>query len=207
MYKTMLQGRKNYYKSMIERDKETMGLRHDMQEHLQLVGTYLEEGEIEFAKEYLENMTGRMEKEFLVNTGNHILDIVIKDVWRDAGEVQLIWKGGFPGQTKIKDIDMCILFSNLLRNAIEAVRQSKQERKIEVDIKTIMKNICVRVENPVDKPIEFKGKRPITTKTDKRQHGFGITNIEDVVKSYNGQCEYKVGSQFVIEIVLENVII
>jgi len=207
IYKVIFQGQKDYYESMIERDKETRKLRHDMQQHFHLIDAYLEMGDIKLAKEYLENMMSRLENTSLVNTGNNILDIVIKDVWRDTGEIRLVWKGGFPEKTRIRDIDMCILFSNLLRNAIEATHQSEQEKKIEVHIKTIMKNIYIRVENPVDNPVEFKKKRPITTKADKIQHGLGTINIKDVVKSYNGHCEYKIDSRFAIEIILENVIL
>jgi len=207
IYKAMYQGQKDYYESIIERDRETMKLRHDIQHHFQLIGTYLADGDIELAKEYLENMAGRLENVSLVNTGNHILDIVIKDVWKNAEEIQLIWKGAFPQETKIKDIDICILFSNLLRNAIEATHQSAQEKKIEVHIKTTVKSMYIRVENPVNNHIIFKGKRPMSTKPDKMQHGFGSINIEDIVRRYNGHCEYQVDSQFSIEIILENVIL
>jgi len=63
---------------MIERNKETLKLRHDMRQHFQLVGSYLDEGDIKQARKYLENIVNsynghyeyRVDSHFVVTTIN-----------------------------------------------------------------------------------------------------------------------------------------
>ena len=43
-----------------------------------------------------------------------------------------------------------------------------------------------------------------TTKDDKHNHGYGIKNVESIVKRYDGDISYKIGSnKFVADIMIK----
>lgn len=207
LYQTMLEQQKNYYESMLECEKRTKKFRHDIINHLNCINIYLERDEIAEAKTYLVEMLGKVNSlKATADTGNTTLNIVIDDVWRDVHDIRLNWKGSLPENINILYIDICILFSNLLKNAIRAAGTSNKEKFVNAEIRILGKNIYIIVENPFEGDIEFRNGRPVTTKKDSTQHGFGILNIEEVVKKYNGSIEYKTNDNFVVEIVMENII-
>ncbi len=115
--------------------------------------------------------------------------------------------GYLPDSTTISDRDLCIVISNLIVNAIEAVDKIySSERNINVTLKKgkiltyiIIKNTFVNSE---DKVIQNKIS---TTKSDKRNHGFGLKNVKNIVEKYNGELVLKVEkNQFIAEIRIKN---
>jgi sensor histidine kinase YesM len=92
-------------------------------------------------------------------------------------------------ETPCQSVDLCILLSNLLDNAIEAsAKISKPEIEIILSQQKSYYTIIVRnrIENSVLKDnAELK-----TTKSDKEYHGMGIQSVKEIVSRYNGMMEY-----------------
>jgi sensor histidine kinase regulating citrate/malate metabolism len=92
-------------------------------------------------------------------------------------------------ETPCQSVDLCILLSNLLDNAIEAsAKISKPEIEIILSQQKSYYTIIVRnrIENSVLKDnAELK-----TTKSDKEYHGIGIQSVKGIVSRYNGMMEY-----------------
>lgn len=101
----------------------------------------------------------------------------------------------------------CILLSNIIDNAIEAVQRitdPKIEKRIDLQFArswNVFYLTCSNTMNP--STIRKKGERFISSKTDKRIHGFGVPSIRQVVEENGGTCEITMDTnQFKIDILL-----
>ena len=88
----------------------------------------------------------------------------------------------------IEDKDMCALVFNMLDNAIESAQkqQEKQKRLIWLYVTREKQFVRIRTENYCDEKIQFKNGMPVTTKKDRRLHGYGMKSIKSTVETYNG---------------------
>ena len=88
---------------------------------------------------------------------------------------------------------MCVIVSNLLKNAIEANEkiEDADKRKIEVKMYAVDNYMQMTVENPVNRKVEIVDNVLRTSKRDKKYHGIGSENVRQTVEKYNGSVEYK----------------
>ncbi len=108
-----------------------------------------------------------------------------------------------PEKTSTEVYDLCVLFSNLLSNAVEAVLKVEEKgRIIKVQIGCMQEQIVIRVMNTCTEEAKENVKLK-TTKLDSLNHGFGMKNIMSIIEKENGQIDRKFeGEFFVVEIVL-----
>lgn len=103
-------------------------------------------------------------------------------------------------EMKINTTDLCVLLGNILDNAIE---HSVNGGNISMHIG--MKNdfICIKCVNTTEhSDIEIG----VSTKNNKfKLHGYGLTNMAEIVKTYEGRIDYTLENQeFEIKILLKN---
>ena len=86
------------------------------------------------------------------------------------------------------------MLTNALDNAIEACKEIP-ESVIEIDSKETPMGYRINISNPVKTEPQIKNGRIKTSKSDKKNHGFGLENINRTVEKYNGfvkvSCENK----------------
>ena len=86
-------------------------------------------------------------------------------------------------------MDIAALFGNALDNAIESVRkiQDRDRRVIYLNVSRQKSFLRIKVENRYDgEEIRLSGGLPVTTKADKRYHGFGTRSIRSITEKYDG---------------------
>ena len=86
------------------------------------------------------------------------------------------------------EMDISALFGNVLDNAIESVEKldDKEKRLIHLSVAKQKNFLRIRSENYTEEKITFKNGMPVTTKKDKRFHGFGMKSIQSTVRKYGG---------------------
>jgi sensor histidine kinase regulating citrate/malate metabolism len=91
--------------------------------------------------------------------------------------------------------DLVRLISNLLDNAFEEVlQQFGQERQISISITEDTQGIQLIVTNPTnavdfdEKWLEMNG----SSRGDSEQRGYGLSIIQDVVRRYEGDIQFKI---------------
>ena len=114
-----------YVEEARTRYDRTKSFRHDIRNHIAVVKNLLQSGKLEEAVSYMEDMDDMAEKmSFPCSTNNPVVDILVgnklgiaKSVGIDADCSLLL-----PYPCGIRDIDICIVLSNALDNAIQAVK-------------------------------------------------------------------------------------
>ena len=124
-----------------------------------------------------------------VKTGNSALDIILTDKSLLCGRNNITFTcvadGGRLGF--IDDVDIYTLFGNALDNAIEAVlRLPDDMRVISLTTKENGDLFSVNLRNFYAGEVRFEGGLPVTTKSDRDYHGFGMKSIRNIVEKYGG---------------------
>ena len=91
---------------------------------------------------------------------------------------------------KTDEMDIAILMSNLLDNAIEAAVLCDNPF---VNMKITRKEtyLHIMISNSCKSEPDKEAGKLLTTKKDKTLHGYGISNVKDIVERYNGFYNYE----------------
>lgn len=203
LYESLYERQQEYYEDLLKRDNETRMFRHDMKSHIQMLKSLHESGEISKMIEYIDAIDERIKAvECRLLTGNSIVDIVAQDILSRYKDMNLHWQGQLPSQMCMETIDTCILFSNIMKNAAEHSQYINEKKEVFVEVTVVDSHIVLRQTNEY----EYHENHLLSKKKDALNHGFGISNIKTIVNKYNGSCLFKLEEQFVLEIILHNMI-
>lgn len=174
-----------HYEALDKMKKEYHSFRHDYINHMKCICSLIKSNKTAEAEEYITDLS---KTEILTNatyeTGNHILDAIISDKIAVADKLGIKIKPTGVFTTKINPIDICIIFSNLLDNAIEACSKLPDYCSIIMDLKIQQGYQFISIRNPYSN--NKTNSQLITTKTNKERHGFGLKNVENTVNKYGG---------------------
>lgn len=178
------------------------GIRHDVNNHIMILGNLLEQSENDKAIEYLnEWQDGFPNLKISAKTGNPVTDIVISEKMREAEDagVEFISHFHYPESAKVESIDIGIILSNALSNAIRAALSSDNP-KIEVSAWTNNNAYLIQVKNTYAGKLVYDSQTnlPVTTKSDTKRHGFGILNMRRITEKYYGTIKLEQDNDIVI---------
>lgn len=204
-----------FFEASAKADSEIRSMRHDMRNNTQVLMLLLESKEYDKMREYLEEMSeGLAGTNVSSHTGDVIADAIIADKKKRAASegIALNVTGAIAG-VEISPVNMCKMLGNLLDNAIEAASDpglkdlASEFKVIDLQFKHTENFFMISVTNPcVDHP-KIKDGKIVTSKSDKKNHGFGISNIRSAAEDCGGElsvsCEEKpFGFLFRAEVVI-----
>ena len=209
MEQQMKQLQANYYETLLDKEEATRKYRHDMNNHLICLKRLIEVGDMDGTKEYIGQMNANMQeiKNKSYNTGITIFDVLMNyHIEQLESEVDVKIKGCCNQSVALSDIDMCIVFSNLIQNAVEALNRSNRAGDFfRVEIKEGKEFVGIKIVNsllPETVQVDEKGNLQ-TVKKDKENHGIGILNVKETVEKNGGKIEYQLEKeQIVCEVIL-----
>ena len=171
----------------------TRTFRHDIKNHLLTMNILAENGDIEEIKKYLKEMSGIIDESSYVRiTGISAVDAILNEKLYEAQSYNITTNYDVMNMEKnsIKPVDMCIILSNALDNAIEANQtiDDPDGRYIKLKMYGDGTYTVISVMNPTDKiPVKGSGNSYVTSKKDNENHGFGLKSIENTAKKYDGE--------------------
>lgn len=201
---------KQHYQTLLKNTQEIRSLRHDMQSHMNALSYFSKEKEWKKLQEYIEEVNENAEKvrPYTVNVNHGFINAILEDSLFREPEISFSCEGKIPADIQIDDFDLCTIFSNLIRNAVEACNRLPKdaEKWIYLKLYMLQDNLYIRMENPVMSEVNVQKLERNTSKEDKKNHGFGIYNIKNAVEKYQGEVSFGCKNQkFIAEIVLWNV--
>ena len=201
---------KQHYETLLKNTQEIRSLRHDMQSHVNALSYFSKEKDWEKLQAYIEEVNENTQKvrPYTVNVNHGFINAILEDSLSKEPEIAFSCDGKIPADIQIDDYDLCTIFSNLIRNAVEACNRLSEDTKkwIHLDLYMLQDNLYIRMDNPVMSEINVQKLEGNTSKEDKKNHGFGIYNLKNAVEKYQGEVSFDCEDQkFIAEIVLWNV--
>ena len=124
-----------------------------------------------------------------MDSGNFVIDSILNYKLQEmvTEDIAVTAKVTVPAELELSVYDMNIILTNLLDNSREAVKALPEEdRKVDIKIDYVTECLNIRVMNAYDTIKQNDQGEYITTKQDKEQHGYGLKNVQNVVKKYDG---------------------
>lgn len=194
---------KQYFEDLLRKEQDTRQFRHDITAHLIQIQNFCENDEYEKEEEYIREL---LDEITLINrkgyrVGNDIVDTILNTYLTPIASVCAIKvKGYINHEINIAGKDLCVIVSNLVKNAVEAVEQCTCEKKeITFEVNQGKQFLSIKVKNTADtEDIIIRNKYPITGKENKRIHGLGIRNVKAVAETYQGSYQYRIEKRYYV---------
>lgn len=178
---TQLEGQKTYVDEAEQRNREYSKFQHDIHNHLMVLSGLIREQDYEKAQEYVDKLHTRSQSltgADVALTGNRVLDVLLREKvsYGMGNGIRVNCKVRVPEDFCFDDMDLCIIFGNILDNGIrECMKNKSQNKEISVCTKShgrflVIESVNSWIPGPVDE-------------------GIGLTNIRNVAAKYQGMVE------------------
>ena len=177
---------------------ELRAARHDYLNHLQVVYGLVELEEYDELKEYIEPVYKEMMKTGkALKTSKPALNALLRAKMEEAEHKQIDVYVEVKSNLRklcIEDWQLCKVLSNLIDNAITALNEIAEEKKIEIDINESKDRYIFTVANngPVipEEMLSSIFKKGFSTKK-QDGHGLGLAIVSDILRDNRGTIEVK----------------
>lgn len=180
-------------------------LYHDMKQHVAYLQDLLENDKKEDALQYLSVISDKIDKsKYLVKSGNFSVDSVVNFKLQNADKqnIKVTTDICIPSEFGIDSFDIVAILGNLLDNALEGVKTSK-DKWIRIEITFDKGVITMQIQNSFDGIVRMDGESFVTKKADRDKHGFGIKSVKETVEKYNGDIQFENNeTTFTVELLL-----
>lgn len=196
---SLLEQEEHFLNQYVEEAKarydRTKSFRHDIRNHIAVIKDLLRSGKLEEAVSYMEDLDDMAEKmSFPVSTNNPVVDIlagnklgIAKSMGVDVDCSLLL-----PYPCGLRDIDICIVLSNALDNAIQACKSmdAGSEKQIHMSGRVQGDFFMIEIRN------SFSGKGVF-------KEGTGLSNVKKVAEKYDGAMSIEMREKvFILRVLL-----
>lgn len=184
----------NHYMKLEKYYSEIFRIKHDIKNHNNIISVLLQNGEYDKLKNYMDKYNKNiinLENEVLI-CKNKIIDAIClskRSICKESG-IDIKFDIKVPEFVNIDDLDLCIIYGNILDNAIEActrIVDQNKEKFIEIKSNIVKGYLTIKIVNSKDGVSIKRNGKFITLKKDKKNHGIGLYSVQKSVDKYNGQ--------------------
>lgn len=175
-----------HYKKINKLTDDLREFRHDYKNHMICLQSLLNNKQYDEALSYVKSITNQ---EILDSnkffSGNQIADAILtdKNELAQKNNCKIIFDGSVSDEISVSNL--CTILSNALDNSIEACSKIDSDETQIIDVKCVASELIqiIRISNPnLDNNAVTE-----TSKADRKNHGFGLSNIRRTVESMDGQ--------------------
>lgn len=179
---------RDHYQMLKEHIEVTRRNHHDLRHHLSVFRRHIEGGELQKLREYLDQLERTIPPEtslfFCANSAvNALVSHYHQLAVAEAVSVDLALQ--LPEKTGIQDADLCIVFGNLLENALEACRIQKESQRF-MTVNSVLRGskLMITVDNSYESPVNQQGIGFLSSK--RMGPGVGTSSVQAVARKYGG---------------------
>ena len=164
--------------------------RHDLRHHLAVISELAQDNEK--LQIYLGNLTEQIPKAKQRFSENNVINALISHYHSicEQNHIELVTHLVVPekGNTAL-DSDLCVIFANLLENAVEACcRMEEGERFIRLNSTMQYDMLIITMDNSFNGIVHTRNSRYLSSK--RNDYGIGLASIQSVARKYNGDGEF-----------------
>lgn len=172
----------------------TKSIKHDIVNHLLMIQSLTDSGQYEDMKIHLSDILHacKNQKEYS-NSGNIAIDSIINFKLQEAFQLKanILTDINIPENLNFPVYDVTVVLGNLFDNAVNALSKVEEERYISVNIKYSKGRLIIKIINSFNEILLKRNGKFYTTNSEKENHGFGIENVYNVAKKYDGEIDIK----------------
>lgn len=183
-------------KSMLEVDRryeEISKIRHDMKNYVACAIALAENKDYKELIKYLNDYSDTKLEKYrnYITTESRVVNAVINSKLSLAQENEISIDCVITGKIgNIREIDISILLSNLLDNAIEQCEKKNDKARLKIEMYNKNAFLCVKIKNTCTHNVLLENPTLETTKEDKGNHGLGLKSVQDIVSKYSGSIDF-----------------
>lgn len=188
---------------MSESEMEAARIRHDVRHHVVLMKEYVEKGEFDelrvYLEQYGEDIESRRETDICKNRAvNSILSAYAKKA--RSRNIQVVMDVRLAEGLAVRDLDWVAILANMFENAIYGCGDSGlQEQAIDIYIAQKRNKVIIQCRNTSNGGIVFRKGLPQSEKGG----GIGVRSIIKAASNYDGETDFVVeDGKFVTRILL-----
>lgn len=184
---------KAHYQELNDKIEEAVRLRHDERHHLQTLYNIYETKDYSRLEQYLSDyVLSSMPKERTLLCRNLIVDGMLRyyETLCSQTDITFFCEATLPPSLTITDVELSILFGNLLENAYEAAGHVGCEKPF-ITIRATVTDaaLFLLIENSCAVSPQKDGGRFLSTKHE--GYGMGTRSVSSIVEEHGGQCVFR----------------
>jgi len=177
-----------HFEALEESQEKTMIYRHDMRHHLNLINYYLMDNNKVAAQKYITEVEKAIEGAAVEKyCSNYTVNLILSSYITKARNEQITVETriDLPENNVVSDMDLCVIFSNAIENAINACKgiHDANERTLKIVSRINNNKLCIQITNSYDSTVLFVDDMPVSSE---ENHGLGTKSIAAVVQKYGG---------------------
>ena len=193
--KQLKEAQEQYYRSLLKKEEETRKSRHDWNNHLICLSELSKKENADSTKQYIDTLIKQNNylKEKQYDVGNDILNAILYYHFSELeDDISVKVVGRCRNDINIEAADLCVIVSNLIRNAVEYLNKSNmQEKMVLFSMEEGKAYKRISIANSVESNVS-ESKLKTTTKLDKKNHGIGLQNVRETIERNNGKLEINI---------------
>ncbi|MGG7098337.1 sensor histidine kinase [Clostridium sardiniense] len=184
----------NHHTELEKHYNDVVKIKHDMNNHNNIISALIKKNEYKKLEDYIRNIDkvfNKINNDILL-CDNKIIDAICvsKKAICKKKNINIYFDIEIRNDISVDDLDLCIIYGNLLDNAIEACERIKDDsikKVIKIESRILNDFFMIKVENSNSENVVIKNNKFITLKHDKKFHGIGLDNVRRSIKKYNGE--------------------
>ncbi|MFI3226747.1 MAG: GHKL domain-containing protein [Clostridia bacterium] len=199
MMELQVNEQKRYHNLLIETRQTIRQQRHDLHHHLAVIQNLAKEGNIDKLNKHINSLNEEIPIELKSYCENIAVNTVVTYYASKANEnnIKMTIKLIVPETTnRISDNNLCVVFGNILENAIEACQRMESDGKF-ITLNSHIQNemLAITLKNSFEGTIRKKEDKFYSAK--REEFGIGITSVQTVARKHGGNANFTVeGSVF-----------
>ena len=201
----MLSMEERRYDQLKDYMDRTRAMRHDFRQHLRVIDALAQSDQYDELVSYVSELAGEAGNSATKMYANRAVDAVYSyyDRMAQQQDTRIEWQLDVPGRVFVKESDLCAVLGNLVENALQAVANLPEERRVVRVTARLMSEgmLGIVVRNPYEGTVRL-GKNGLPRER-KRNHGIGLPSVQAIVNRYDGSFDLNTkGGEFVVSILM-----
>ncbi len=183
---------KEHYSQLSQQVRLAREANHDLRHHMRLMRTMTEQKQWERLTSYLTEYESHLwEREVHVWSDHPVADAVLAFYAAAAKKLGAAYDVRFavPMELPFPDDELCIVLSNLLENAVDALAQQQEgPRRLYLRGQAVDGHLGIVVDNTYDG--DLREKDGIFLSTKHPGHGLGMSSVTTIAEKYGGLVDF-----------------